>query len=113
MRTTSRETIQNVVMQGTVWGSLCCTTTMDKLGKYVYKDQDLLYKYKGVVDTPTLGMVDDVLSIQECTSKSVKINAVINAFIESKKLTLSSKKCSKIHINNPATVKNISTCVQS
>ena len=42
-------------------------------------------------------MVDDVLSIQKCT-ESGKINAIINAFMEIKKLTLSSKKCSRIHI---------------
>ena len=55
--------IKNTIMQGTVWGSLFCTATMDKLGKLVYKDKELVYKYKGVVDTPCLGMVDDILSI--------------------------------------------------
>jgi hypothetical protein len=29
--TTDRITIQDSVMQGTVWGGLICTTTMDKL----------------------------------------------------------------------------------
>ena len=43
-------------------------------------------------------MVDDVLAVQKCSKKSVEINAVTNAFIELKKLTLSQKKCSKIHI---------------
>ena len=44
-------------------------------------------------------MVDDILSIQTCSEKAVQINAVINAFIESKKLTLSESKCKKIHIS--------------
>ena len=30
---TERRTMNNIVMQGTVWGSLFCTGTMDKLGK--------------------------------------------------------------------------------
>ena len=30
---TERRTMSNIVMQGTVWGSLFCTGTMDKLGK--------------------------------------------------------------------------------
>ena len=94
-----RVSINNIVMQGTVWGSLFCTATMDKLGKLVYKKEDLLYKYKGVVDTPTLGMVDDILSVQKCSQKSLLINSVINGFIESKKLTLSSSKCNRIHIS--------------
>ena len=48
-------------------------------------------------------MVDDILAVQECSQDSVKINAVINSFIELKKLTLSSKKCSKIHIGKAST----------
>ena len=87
--TSKRVSISNIIMQGTVWGSLCCTASMDKLGKLVYNNADLLYKYKGEVDIPSLGMVDDILSIQRCSSDSVKMNAVVNAFIESKKLTLS------------------------
>ena len=93
-----RESITNVVMQGTVWGSLFCTATMDKLGKLEYSNEDLLYKYKGEVEIPTLGMVDDLLSIRKCSMESVKANAVINGFIESKKLTLSKSKCQRIHI---------------
>ena len=70
---------------------------MDKLGQHVYKKDDLIYKYKGLVEVPTLGMVDDIMSIQKCSNETVKINAVINSFVESKKLNLSKNKCYKIH----------------
>ena len=102
-----RVLIQNIVMQGTVWGSLFCTTTMDKLGKLEYNNEDLLYKYKNQVDIPSLGMVDDVLNIQKCSMKTVKTNAVINSFVESKKLTLSKTKCHRIHISKkkPGSIK--------
>ena len=73
---------------------------MDKLGQLVYTKSELLYKYKGVVETPTLGMVDDILSVQKCSNSTVNINAAVNAFIEGKKLTLSSKKCHRIHVDN-------------
>ena len=53
-----RINIKNIIMQSTMWGSLLCTATMDKLGQLVYKRSDLTYKYKGVVEIPTLGMVD-------------------------------------------------------
>ena len=96
-------------MQGTVWGSMLCKTTMDKLGQLVYKRSDLTYKYKGVVEIPTLGMVDDILSVQKCSEDAVKINAVINGFIEGKKLTLSNKKCNRIHIENKRT-RNAKNC---
>ena len=53
--------------------------------------------YKGVVAVPPISMVDDILCIQKCT-ESRKINAAVNTFIELKKLTLSNKKCNRIHI---------------
>ena len=90
-------------MQETVWGSLMCTATMDKLGQLAYKNNDLTYKYKGVVETPSLGMVDDVLSVQKCSEDALKANAVINAFFEGKKLKLSNKKCHKIHVGKRKT----------
>ena len=43
-------------------------------------------------------MVDDILAVQTCSEATVQVNAVINSFIELKKLTLSAKKCSKIHV---------------
>ena len=43
-------------------------------------------------------MVDDILTVFKCSLASVTINAVVNSFIESKKPTLSKKKCSVIHV---------------
>ena len=43
-------------------------------------------------------MVDDILAVQKCNNDTVKINAVINSFVEAKKLKLSKTKCHKIHI---------------
>ena len=97
---TNRTTINNIIMQGTVWGSFLCTVTMDKLGQFIYNHPELTYKYKGVVKTPSLGMVDDVLCVQKCSTSTVKLNSIINSFIESKKLKLSAKKCHRIHIQN-------------
>ena len=105
-----RISIRNIIMQGTVWGSLLCTATMDKLGQQVYNSSELLYKYKGVVETPSLGMVDDILTIQECSTSSVRMNATVNAFIEGKKLTLSNKKCHRIHVQKKSS-KNKPDCM--
>ena len=85
-------------MQGSVGGRLMCTATMDTLGQMFYENEKLLYWYKGVVAVPPLLMVDEVLALQKCSADSVEVNAVINSFIELKKLTLSKKKCSKIHV---------------
>ena len=53
--------------------------------------------YKKVIPVSGLLMVDDVLAVQTC-SKSVEINATVNAFMELKKLTLGEDKCARIHV---------------
>ena len=97
---TERVTIKNIIMQGTVWGSLFCTSTMDKLPKAIYNTPSLLYKYKGEVSVPPLEMVDDVLTIQKCGIKALDINAEVNAFVEQKKLKLAENKCVQVHVGS-------------
>ena len=98
----NRVNITNIIMQGSVWGSICCVVLMDKLGKLAYKHPELLYYYKGVVACPPLQMVDDILGVQKCSPQSVHLNTVINTFMEHQKLTLSKNKCHNIHIGSKA-----------
>ena len=84
--------IKNIVMQGSVWGSLFCTASVDKLGQLAYENEELLYWYKGAVAVPPLCMVDDILAVQECSKESVQINSVINSFIELKKTNIQQQK---------------------
>ena len=46
---------------------------MDKLAKIFYQKKFFLYKYKGVVEVPVLGMVDDVLNM--VTSIDVQLHS--------------------------------------
>ena len=92
-------------MQGSVWGSLCCVVLMDKLGKIVYNNPQLMYMYKGVVACPPLQMVDDILGVQKCSPQSVQLNTVINTFMDHQKLTLSKIKNYNIHMG-----KNRNSC---
>ena len=46
---------------------------------------------------PPLSMVDDICLIQKC-KESFKGNAVVNSFVETKKLKLSDNKCHRIHV---------------
>ena len=73
---------------------------MDKLGKLAYSNPEILYYYKNIVGTPPLQMVDDIMAIQRCSSKSLEVNKVINTFMDLEKLTLSKTKCHSIHIGN-------------
>ena len=93
---TRRINIKNTIMQGSVWGSLLCTSSMDMLGKSLYSEPETLYQYKGV-PIPPLGMVDDIICVTNA-DKSEHMNNHINTFIEHKNLTLSSTKCYQIHI---------------
>ena len=83
-------------MQGTVWGSLLCTSSIDMLGKSSDSTPQTLYQYKGV-PIPPLGMVDDIICVTN-SGKSENMNNLINTFIENKNLRLSSTKCYQIHI---------------
>ena len=49
---TKREKIPNIIMQGKVFGSLICTSVMDKLANIFYQDEKLLYTYKNEVKVP-------------------------------------------------------------
>ena len=95
---TERKTIQNVIMQGSVFGTIMCTAVMDKLAKIFYSESNIAYKYNNTVNVPVLEMVDDVISVNQCSSKSVTSNATVNSFMDINKLSLSHTKCSKIHV---------------
>ena len=60
---TERETIERVVMQGEVFGPLCCSVQVDTFGKECVQKEKYLYKYKEVVGVPPLSMVDDLVLI--------------------------------------------------
>ena len=87
-------------MQGSVWGSLKYTTSMDTLNKTILQQDHLTYKYRGDknIEIGVMGMVDDNLSISKCGLSSVQKNAVINSFIETQRLTLSKDKSVVMHV---------------
>ena len=61
---TKRVNIPNFIRQGTMWGSMFCTSTVDKLSQKAYAEEAMLYKYKGEISVPPLRMVDNVLTVQ-------------------------------------------------
>ena len=60
-----RSIIKDVIMQGTVWAGMLCTSTLKKVGKLVYTNNHIPYKYIGNVVVPPLEMVDDVLTMSK------------------------------------------------
>ena len=49
-------------------------------------------------------MVDDIITAVKCGSTATAVNAIVNAFIEAKKLKLGNKKCGKIHIGSKSSL---------
>merc|ERR1719319_1363010 len=72
----------------------------------MYKDGNLLYKYRQNVEVPPLQMVDDIITASKCGATSVALNSKVNTFIEMKKLVLSEKKCAKIHVGSKKSKEN-------
>merc|ERR1712218_374924 len=84
---TKRQDVLMNIAQGEIFSPLKCCVTVDSISKeHASKQSDNLYTYKGSVDIPALGMVDDQLLIMECGTSSVKTNSFINAQANLKRL---------------------------
>ena len=95
---TERKQIERVVMQGEVFGPLCCSVQVDTFGKECIQKNKFLYQYKETVGIPPLSMVDDLLLISTCGLNSVMINGFINCKTNVKKLQFGVEKCHKMHV---------------
>ena len=95
---TKRESIFNVITQGDVFGPILCSNQVDTFGKECLKEGRYNYSYKGEVDIPPLGMVDDLVCVAECGPKTAMVNAFINQKTSSKKLQFGASKCKKLHV---------------
>ena len=80
--------LKNIEMQGSVWSSLKCVVSMDKVNKVMLADDSLTYKYRDI-QLGELGMVDGTQAIGHCGIQLIKKNAIMNSFIEEQRLTLS------------------------
>ena len=74
-----------------------CAINIDRIGKDSIENKEHLYLYKGEVEIPLLGMIDDGLLVTECGIKSIEANSYLNARIEMNKLVMNENKSHKIH----------------
>ena len=98
-----RISVKDVIMQGSVWSSLKCTTSMDRMNQTALADEAFKYCYKGDPEVPIgiLGFIDDTLGVSECGSAAIRKNAAINSFIETQRLKLSAEKSVVVHVGKP------------
>ena len=97
---TNSEAIENVICQGDVFGPILCSNQVDTFGKECLEHKKYTYMYKGEVEIPPLGMVDDLLCVSECGHKTTMLNTFINFKSTSKKLQFGVEKCKKLHVGS-------------
>ena len=95
---TARDEINNSVTQGDVFGPIFCSKQVDTIGQECLDQHKYTYMYKGEVEIPPLGMVDDLLCVSECGVKTSMLNSYINFKTNTKKLQFGVSKCKKIHV---------------
>ena len=85
---------------------------IDGIGKESLNNALEPYKYKDEVELPTLGFVDDIISVSEIGYKTIRMNSFINAQLAMKKLRLGAKKCFVMHVGNEHdNYKNVELCI--
>ena len=100
---TDEFTLDELVMQGSVFGPIKSTIQIDTLGRDCQKNNQGLFKYKNILSIPPLALIDDCLGFSTCSTDAVQLNAILNSKITSKKLRLSAEKCHQLHISKKAT----------
>ena len=95
---TDRVNIEEIILQGDVFGPIECSVTVDSFGKECLEEQKHLYYYKGKTPVPLLTIVDDALAVTECGYETDMMNAYLNTKTSIKKLQYGVSKCFKMHV---------------
>ena len=97
---TDRKSINNVITQGDVFAPILCSNLVDTFGRECLKEEKYIYSYKGLVDIPPLGMVDDLVCVSTCGHRAAMMNGFLNYKTSSKKLQFGVNKCKKLHVGH-------------
>ena len=84
--------VKNIICQGDPWGPIECSLQIDEIGKESLQTDLEPYKYKGQVEIPALGWIDDIITVSESGHKTARLNAFINAQLAMKKNDIGSKE---------------------
>ena len=102
--------IPALVAQGDLFAPLQAAVQVDSMTRRL-EEQDLareeagehglLYKYKGKVTIPSLGLMDDNLTVSEAGFKADEINIFMNENSATKLLQFNTKKCKYLRMGKP------------
>ena len=93
--------VKNSILQGTKLGPSQCIVNLNEIGSSAFQHPSTLYNYRGIVATPPLQAIDDIIAIQYCGGNRLS-NKLINAVVNEKKLDFSETKCALLPIGNLA-----------
>ena len=86
--------LEEVVLQGEVWGPSLAANQVDTFGKEMIKeDYSFMYRYKGYIPVPVLGQIDDVIGITLAGYKAAQLNSYIHVMTANKYLQFGYDKC--------------------
>ena len=95
--------------QGDLFAPLEAAVQVDSMARKLEKDDrarvesgkpGLLYRYKGIVPIPSLGLMDDNLTVSEGGFKAEEINIFMNKNSAEKTLQFNPKKCKYLSVGN-------------
>ena len=94
---TDRQLIYETVLQGDTWASLLAGVQADDVNKDI-KEAGCGYLYRGEVEVPSLGLVDDTLCVTEPGHQAHIVNSIMNVRASDKTLQFGASKCKKMFI---------------
>ena len=92
---TERVAIPSIVQQGSGWGPMQCSVSVDKIGKMSKERGVHQYLYKGMVRILPLACVDDLLGFAPCGNKSIALNTFIKYTHRDEKTKISHTKLNR------------------
>ena len=104
---TEKVTIPRLVAQGDLMAPLMAAVQVDSISRRLQEEdrereeegrETLLYRYKGIVPIPSLGLMDDSAVITEVGYKSEIVNISMNENSAEKNLQFNEKKCKYLKI---------------
>ena len=68
--------LEEVVLQGEVWGPSLAANQVDTFGKEMLNENySFMYRYKGFVPVPVLGQINDVIGVTLAGYKAAQLNS--------------------------------------
>ena len=76
---TEEVVLDEVVLQGEVWGPILASNQVDTFGREMLEeDYSFIYKYKGYIPVPLLGLIDDTISVNLAGHQAAEMNSYMN-----------------------------------